>query len=37
MQGEVPLTLPTQLTAHAHLGEGAVATLGPAYTELVAV
>jgi hypothetical protein len=41
MQGEVPLTLPTyatyQLTAHAHLGEGAVATLGLAYTELVAV
>jgi hypothetical protein len=26
-----------QLTAHAHLGEGVVATLGLAYTELVAV
>lgn len=25
------------LTAHAHLGEGAIATLGLAYTELVAV
>jgi hypothetical protein len=29
--------LPTKLTAHAHLGEGAFATLGLAYTESVAV
>jgi hypothetical protein len=31
------LDIAYQLTAHAHLGEGAVATLGIAYTELVAV
>jgi hypothetical protein len=31
------LEIAYQLTGHAHLGEGAVATLGLAYTELVAV
>jgi hypothetical protein len=35
--GGVARNIAYQLTAHAHLGEGAVATLGLAYTESVAV